>query len=143
MTLSARRFMTTALEMARSAAESQEHAIGCAAQAVWDTFTSGGRLWALGAGHSRMRAEERWGRAGGLVGVSPILEPSLMLHDRLLKSSLLERQSGLAAALLQIHDVAAGDCLLISSNSGRNAVPVELARGARDRGATVIALTSL
>ena len=36
-----------------------------------------------------------------------------MLHEGLLKSSLLERQSGLAETLLEIHPVAAGDIVLV------------------------------
>jgi uncharacterized phosphosugar-binding protein len=87
--------------------------------------------------------EEIWGRAGGMERVDPILEPSLMLHEGLVKSSILERQAGLAESLLRIHPVGEGDCLIVCSNSGRNAVPVEMATLASERGATVIALTSL
>lgn len=141
--LGAQLFMERALQIAHEAAASQLEVIRETAAAVCDAFGSGGRLWAFGTGHSHMMVEEIWGRAGGLTEVHPILEPSLMLHEGLLKSSLLERQSGLAHSLLQIHGVRAGDCLLVASNSGRNAVPVEIAVGAREAGATVIALTSL
>ena len=71
-----------------------------------------------------------------------VLEPGLMLHEGLLKSSLLERLSGLADVLLQTNDIGPGDVVLIVSNSGRNAVPVEFAIGAKAKGAKVIALTS-
>lgn len=141
--LTARHFMTKALQIAHDAAESQGEAIRCAADAICDSLERGHRLWAFGSGHSHMMVEEIWGRAGGLANVSPILEPSLMLHEGLLKSSLLERHSGLAATILDIHGVVAGDALLIASNSGRNAVPVEMAIRAREIGVTVIALTSL
>jgi uncharacterized phosphosugar-binding protein len=66
-----------------------------------------------------------------------------MLHEGVAKSSLMERLAGLADVLLQVHPVAAGDVVLVVSNSGLNAVPVEFAAGARARGATVVALTSL
>lgn len=141
--LSAQLFMSRALEIANEAAYTQLGVLRDAATAVCDALDSGGHLWAFGTGHSHMMVEEIWGRAGGLTEVRPILEPSLMLHEGLQKSSLLERQAGLASTLLEIHAVGAGDCLLVSSNSGRNAVPVELAAGAREAGATVIALTSL
>ncbi|WP_427891721.1 sugar isomerase domain-containing protein [Kribbella sp. GL6] len=135
-------YLTAALGLAERAARTQLPVIQRAAVAIADALAAGQRFWAFGTGHSHLIVEEIWGRAGGLADVTPILEPALMLHEGLQKSSLLERQTGLAATLLDIHPVAAGDCLLVISNSGRNSVPVEVALGARKRGATVIALTS-
>lgn len=136
-------FLAAALEIAQRAAAEQLPAVERAAAMVADTLGAGGRFWVFGTGHSHLMVEEIWGRAGGLTNVEPILETGLMLHEGLLKSSLLERQAGLAQTLLQVYPVAEGDCLLVVSNSGRNAVPVEFAAGARARGASVIALTSV
>lgn len=136
-------FLATALEIAVRAAETQLPAIKRAATHIADSLDAGKRWWAFGTGHSHLIVEELWGRAGGALDIHPILEPSLMLHEGLQKSSLLERQAGLAATLLEIYPIAQGDTLLVISNSGRNTVPVEIAEQARSRGATVIALTSL
>jgi uncharacterized phosphosugar-binding protein len=103
----------------------------------------GHRLWAFGTGHSHLLAEELYSRAGGFEGVEAVLEPALMVHEGPLKSSVLEKQPGLAAALLSVRDMGRGDAVIVASNSGRNAVPVEFAEEARARGATVIAVTSL
>lgn len=140
--LSAGRYLDAVLDIAARARTTQQDAVVAAARAVADTVAAGGRWWVFGTGHSHLLVEELWGRAGGMVDVHPILEPSLMLHEGLLKSSLLERLPGLAAVILQLHPMAAGDCLLVISNSGRNAVPVELAEQAGRQGVTVIALTS-
>lgn len=141
--LTAQDFLERALGVASVAANTQRQVLTDAAAAISETLARGGRLWIFGSGHSHMMAEEIWGRAGGLVDIHPILEPALMLHEGLEKSSRLERLTGLAAEVLAVHPVRAGDCLIVASNSGRNAVPVELASQARGRGATVIALTSL
>jgi len=135
--------MQAALEIARRAAETQAGAVRVAAALVADAVGNGHKFWAFGTGHSHLIAEELYGRAGGLADVRAVLEPGLMLHEGLLKSSLLERLTGLADVLLQTNDLAADDVVLIASNSGRNAVPVEFAAGARDRGLKVIALTSM
>ena len=90
-----------------------------------------------------MLAEELFYRAGGLVRVRPILFEGLMLHVSAPLSTALERMPGLAAALLDDHPMDAGDVLVIASNSGSNAVTVDLARLARDAGVHTIAITSL
>ncbi|MFC6161434.1 SIS domain-containing protein [Kribbella jiaozuonensis] len=139
----AEEYFGRALAIAQKAAETQLGAIRVAAGLVADALAGGKRFWVFGTGHSHALAEEVYGRAGGLADVRAILEPGLMLHEGLEKSSLLERLPGLAAVLLEINQPESGDVVLIASNSGRNAVPVEFALGARERGAQVIALTSM
>jgi uncharacterized phosphosugar-binding protein len=139
----AEEYLGKALAIAQQAADTQLGAIRVAAGLIADALADGRTFWVFGTGHSHTLAEELYGRAGGLADVRAILEPGLMLHEGLQKSSLLERLPGLADVLLEINPLAAGDVLLIASNSGRNAVPVEFALGARARGVHVIALTSL
>ncbi|GAA3104742.1 putative phosphosugar-binding protein [Kribbella aluminosa] len=139
----AEEYLDKALAIAHRAAETQLGAIRVAAGLVTDALADGRTFWVFGTGHSHTLAEELYGRAGGLADVRAILEPGLMLHEGLQKSSLLERLPGLADVLLEINPLEPGDVLLIASNSGRNAVPVEFALGARARGVKVIALTSL
>ena len=136
-------YLQKALEIAQRAAETQVGPIRVAAGLVVEALSTGKRFWVFGTGHSHALAEELYGRAGGLADVRAVLEPGLMLHEGLQKSSLLERLPGLADVLLEINEIAAGDVVLIASNSGRNAVPVEFALGARTRGAQVIVLTSM
>lgn len=136
-------YLQKALEIAQREAETQVEPVRVAAQLVAEALTAGRVFWVFGTGHSHALAEELYGRAGGLADVRAVLEPGLMLHEGLQKSSLLERLPGLADVLLEINEIAAGDVVLIASNSGRNAVPVEFALGARERGAQVIALTSM
>jgi uncharacterized phosphosugar-binding protein len=121
---------------------SQRERLETAAAWLSETLEQGGLLYVAGSGHSHMLAEEVFYRAGGLAAVYPLLEPSLMLHAGALKSSRFERLEGVAASLLRDTDIGSSDLLVIASNSGRNAFPIEVALEAKERGCRTIAITS-
>ncbi|MDO5436141.1 MAG: SIS domain-containing protein [Clostridia bacterium] len=123
--------------------EQESDKLELAAQKIADCVLNGGMLYTFGTGHGHLLALEIFYRAGGMVRVAPILDEKLMLHLSASESSEFERENGLADSLLERYPVKAGDVLIAISNSGRNAVPVELAAKCRERGAYVIALTSL
>ncbi|GIP36994.1 hypothetical protein J31TS4_02740 [Paenibacillus sp. J31TS4] len=123
--------------------KTQQAAMQQAAAVCAEAISSQRMIFILGTGHSHMLAEEPYYRAGGLVPILPILDTGLMLHEDAVKSTQLERLKGYAAILLDRAGVGRGDVLFIASNSGINSVPVEAALEARQRGAYVIALTSL
>jgi uncharacterized phosphosugar-binding protein len=114
-----------------------------AARLVADTLAADGLVHTFGTGHSHLLAEEAFFRAGGLVAVSPIRDGRLMMLEGALASTRAEREHGLARSLLGRHTVSPGDVAIIVSNSGRNAVPIEMALEMRARHAKVVAITSL
>ena len=138
-----RRYLRLAEGLIERLATDEWPNIRAAAELVADTLAAGRPVHVFGTGHSHMLAEELFYRAGGLVRVSPILFEGLMLHASAPLSTSLERLPGLADALLADHPVAAGDVVIIASNSGGNAVTSELAQRVRAGGARVIAVTSL
>lgn len=101
-----------------------------------------GLLYVFGCGHSHMLAEELFYRAGGLAAVYPIFETSAMLHEGAAKSSRIERMSGYAPYVIDRYPIGEKDCLLLSSTSGINPFSIEMAEGARERGAKVIGISS-
>jgi uncharacterized phosphosugar-binding protein len=135
------------LQSCRDALESISHtqseAIRQAADLIAGRVASGGIVFSFGTGHSHELAEEIAYRAGGVVPVNPILEPSLTGSTEVSKSEFLERLEGFAPHILDYHRVGKGDVLIIISNSGRNAAPVEMAIEARSREIPVVAVTSL
>lgn len=122
---------------------SQRQTLDTVADRVAEAFLKEGWWFVFGTGHSHMLAEELFFRAGGSPRVRPILVEDLMLHVSASASSEHERVLGRAAELLESYPVTSKDVLLLASNSGRNAVPIELAQAARQRGAFTVALTSL
>lgn len=121
----------------------QQPAMETAARRIADCMKQGGMLYTFGTGHGHLLALEIFYRAGGMARVCPIVDEKLMLHVSAGKSTLEERREEWVPLLLERFPIKAGDVLISASNSGRNAVPVLLAKAARERGAYVIALTSM
>ncbi len=122
--------------------QTQTEALDHAASAFVDTIKRDGSIFLFGSGHSHMLAEEGHYRAGGLACITPILVDPLMLHAGALRSTAVERSKGLAAGLLATYSPQHGDLLMVFSNSGVNAVPVEMAIAGKAAGMTVIAVIS-
>lgn len=114
-----------------------------AGEMLAETFRQGGMLYVFGCGHSHMFAEELFYRAGGLAPVYPMFDTAAMLHDGAKKSSYVERSSGYAAQILERYPIGQKDCILLVSTSGINSLIIEMALGAKARGAKVIGISSL
>ena len=123
--------------------ESEMQNIQNAAGLIADSCKKGGKFYIFGSGHSHMIAEELYLRTGGLALVHAMLPPELMLHQMSMKSSLMERLEGYGKALVDLYHIDEKDTVMVVSNSGRNAVPVEVCYYAKVKGAKVIALTSM
>jgi uncharacterized phosphosugar-binding protein len=121
---------------------SQAEAIDQSATAVVQSVKAGGVIYLFGTGHSHMLAEEGHYRAGGFAPVTPMLSTNLMIHESAAASSRYERLPGLAQIIFSRYNPNPKDTLFIFSNSGVNAVPVEMAITARKAGVTVIGLLS-
>jgi uncharacterized phosphosugar-binding protein len=136
-------YMQAALDLLQRVQDTQVEAIGGAVDIMERALRADGRILLFGSGHSHMLAEEGHYRAGGVAAVVPILATSLMLHESAIASTAFERLPGLVGPLLARYSPTAEDCLIVFSNSGVNAVPVEMAKIAREQyGLPVIAVIS-
>jgi uncharacterized phosphosugar-binding protein len=122
--------------------DKESESIGRAGSAVAETIRKDGLVHVFGCGHSHIIEEELFYRAGGLAAISPIFDTATMLHEGAVKSSMVERMSGYAPFVLERYDISPVDSFIVASTSGINPFPIEMASGAKDKGAKVIGISS-
>jgi uncharacterized phosphosugar-binding protein len=139
------RYFDAAQRLLRRVRAEETEAITAAGELVADTVSAGGRLFAFGAGHSSLAAQDVVYRAGGMALMNLLPVPGLTGVDvrPATLGSALERVEGLAATVLDVSPLRAGDLLVVISLSGRNALPVEMASEARARNVRVVGVTSV
>ncbi len=120
-----------------------EKQISVAATCIARTHREGGLVFTAGSGHSLAMVMETFFRAGGLAIVRPFFRADMLPLNGALRSTMAERETGVGAEMVTAVDPGPRDLVAIFSNSGRNPYPVEIAEGARARGAVVVALTSV
>ena len=130
----AQEFYTKVTEVLAKINDTQQDKIQQAADMIADLIAKDGILYILGSGHSLMVGAEAYHRAGGLAPVD-------IIHDK--SFGRAERCEGYAKQLLDWYDPPAGSVVVIISNSGRNALPIEMALESKARGIKTIAITSL
>ena len=97
----------------------------------------------FGTGHSHMIGIELFARAGGLGNVDAMLDPDTLTSFGAERSGAMEKVCGVADVVYDSYRIEAGDIMIITSNSGRNAMPIEMAMRCQKEGIYVIAMTNL
>ena len=122
----------------------QTETLHAVSAALADTVKRKNNVFVFGCSHAGILAEEVFYRTGGLAVMNPVFFPALMLNTRpVTLTSDIERTPGVGKAIVESNRIGSGDLLFLHSVSGRNAVPVEMAMAARERGARTVCITSL
>lgn len=117
------------------------------AKACADTISQGKLVHLFGSGHSVLPIQDVFPRYGGVVGFHPLMDPRLMWSNVIGPGGArellwIERQEGYIENFLQSFNLQAGEVMIVYSHGGLNAAPIEAARYAKERGLTVVAITS-
>jgi uncharacterized phosphosugar-binding protein len=126
------------LAMLATARERNAAVIARLAPILGASVARGEVIHTFGSGHSEIIAREIVGRAGGLVCITSINDPT---------AGFIENLVGYGTKLVERYDrqyeLRAGEVVIVISNSGKNASPIEVALHARKKGCVVVGLTSL
>ena len=140
----AKKYLSTTIQLLSRIQAEEMEAIEIAARIIADAIEQGHCLFAFGCTHSSLPIQDLVYRAGGLMLVNPLFGPGITALD--IKpttiSSAMEQLPGYAKVILDNSPIKSGDVLILVSVSGRNAVPIEMAQIAKDRGIKVIGVTS-
>jgi len=128
--------------------EANQAVIPLVAAACADSIAATRAVFLFGSGHSILPAMDLFPRYGGYAGYVPMMDPRLMWTTVIGPGGAeevmwQEDQEGYAATYVVDHyPITTEDTVIVISHEGVNSAPVEVAIGAKQRGATVIALTS-
>jgi len=125
-----------------------EATLPAVAEACASSIAAHRAVFLFGSGHSILPIMDLFPRYGGYTGYVPMMDPRLMWTTVAGSGGAeevlwLERSEGYAATYVMSHyPITAADTVIVVSHGGLNAAPVEVALGAKERGATVVAVTS-
>jgi uncharacterized phosphosugar-binding protein len=129
--------------------KTQSDAIDRAAEACAQSIADDKLAFTFGTGHGALPALESFPRTGTIVGFRPIVE-STMISFHHVWGDMGARQyrfihaiEGYGEAILRSHQLDPGDTMVLFSHSGVNAVILDIALGAKERGMKVVGVTSL
>ena len=122
--------------------EKNHEQIKLAAEKMAETIMKDDLVHIFGTGHSSLLATEMYSRAGGLANVNPILDANALMDFGGERSCQMERTSGISEVLYNLYEIKPQDMVIVISNSGRNAMPIEMAMKAKQEGNFVVVLTS-
>jgi uncharacterized phosphosugar-binding protein len=119
-----------------------------AGEAMAASIAAGKRVYLFGSGHSVLPVMDVFPRYGSFVGFVPLYDPRLMWHNVIGPGGArellwIERREGYIENFLLSYPLEAGDCIVVFSHGGMNAAPIEAALYAKQRGLTVITVSSL
>jgi uncharacterized phosphosugar-binding protein len=143
------RYFTTLMERLAEVRDSQGAAIDKAAEACAASIAADKLVFSFGTGHGALPALEMFPRTGTIVGFRPIVE-STMISFHHVWGDMGARQyrfihavEGYGKAILRSHQLDPADSIVLFSHSGVNAVILDIALDAKEKGLTVIGVTSL
>lgn len=145
--MSANEYLIEAGKLIEKIRTTQAENIHKAAECMAASIAAGRAVHLFGSGHSVIPVLDIFPRYGAYVGFHPIMDPRLMWCNVVGPGGArellwLERQEGYIQNVLLSHHLDPRDTLLVFSHGGMNAAGIEMALAGKEKGLTVVAVTS-
>jgi len=143
------RYFDLLIERLAEVRATQAQAIDHAARACAASIAADKLVFSFGTGHGALPALEMFPRTGTIVGFRPIVESTMISFHRVWgdmgarQYRFIHAVEGYGRAILRSHHLDPKDSIVLFSHSGVNAVILDVALSAKEKGLTVIAVTSL
>jgi uncharacterized phosphosugar-binding protein len=124
--------------------DTQMENIQRAAEVMADSIEMGNWVHTFGCGHATLPIEEMYPRIGGFVGFHPIVELPLTFFTNIVGQMgvdqfiFLERVEGYGREIMKGHNFDKADTMWLFSHTGVNAVNIDIALDAKEKGMKVI-----
>ncbi|MPM43032.1 hypothetical protein SDC9_89704 [bioreactor metagenome] len=136
-------YMNKVQELMDAIYATQQPVIDDLAKRFADNIKNNRIIHVFGTGHSHMIGIELFCRAGGLGNVNALLDQDVLTSNGARRSGAMEKVSGVSDVIYDQYNIQKGDIMIMTSNSGRNAMPIEMAIRAKKEGVYTIAMTNL
>jgi uncharacterized phosphosugar-binding protein len=123
--------------------QSQGDNLARAAEICVECVKNDGIIHTFGCGHSSLVCTDVFWRASTLANVHQIFESATSGSNEITKTSKIERLEGLGQLIVDYQRIGEHDILIAVSNSGNNAVTVDVVRRFKELGHKVIAITNV
>jgi uncharacterized phosphosugar-binding protein len=136
-------YIQTISQMPRKIFNSEKTNILSAAKLMANATQAGKFIHIFGTdAHSSIAGEEFFWRVGGLMNINPIFDPGFSLAHGAYRCWMIEQLPGYAASILNYYMLNSNDVIIIVNSYGINRVTIDAAIEAKNKGLTVIAITS-
>lgn len=132
------------IDLLKTIKKEESSALKKASEMLYKAIQSGHNVYAFGAAHAGMVAQELFYRAGGLAVINPVVAQELELTNRpVITTSKMERLEGYGDVIASKLSIHPNDLVIIHSVSGRNPAIIDFALAVKNAGAFIIALTNV
>ena len=144
----AKEWLHNAREVMTRIEDTQIENIEKAAVIMADSIEAGRWVHTFGCGHATLPIEEMYPRIGGFVGFHPMIELPLTFFTNIVGGMsvqqfvFLERVEGYGNEIMKGYNFDPRDCMWLFSHTGINAVNIDVALEAREKGMKVIVFGS-